>query len=330
MKHMNPKERIESVTKRIHEEHIAGKGQNSVLHYNLVHKFIPMLQAMNIPDAKAAVDKEWKSLRQFQHGMWEKSKAKRRSFSRHRKTTILSTLLFASLMDLCRIKNSELEATIPEVHRKSCASRRQCERRLWSLCSMHWTGLISIANDGRRSNGCYCSTTWLWRTSSWRNIGVHQSKDGKCSKIVANSQNRNVQDVWIRLPRHKIAQIPGKHWRSRSISGTTFTWSSVSQFVVGKTIRRSFVQNLEGKNYLIGNAYSFIENKSVLLSVYVDDIKMAGKNQNLAPAWKEFDERRWYWGANIISWSRLSRMHPTGMHTKRENHWTIQQDVWVS
>ena len=31
-------------------------------HYNLVHKNIPMPQAMNIPDAKAAVDKEWKKL----------------------------------------------------------------------------------------------------------------------------------------------------------------------------------------------------------------------------------------------------------------------------
>ena len=27
-------------------------------HYNLVHKFIPMPQAMKIPDAKAAVDRE--------------------------------------------------------------------------------------------------------------------------------------------------------------------------------------------------------------------------------------------------------------------------------
>ena len=41
-----------------HEDHIAGKGYNSLQHYNLVHKFIPMLQAMNIPAAKAAVGKE--------------------------------------------------------------------------------------------------------------------------------------------------------------------------------------------------------------------------------------------------------------------------------
>ena len=53
---------MESVTKRIHEEHLAGKGQNSALHCNFVHNFIPMPQAMKIPDAKATVDKEWKKL----------------------------------------------------------------------------------------------------------------------------------------------------------------------------------------------------------------------------------------------------------------------------
>ena len=56
------RQRIEPVTKRIHEEHIARKRQNSVLNQNLVHKFIPMLQARKIPDAKAAVDKEWKKV----------------------------------------------------------------------------------------------------------------------------------------------------------------------------------------------------------------------------------------------------------------------------
>ena len=41
------------------EDHIAEKGEISLQHYNLVHKFIPMPQAMKIPAAKAAVDKEW-------------------------------------------------------------------------------------------------------------------------------------------------------------------------------------------------------------------------------------------------------------------------------
>ena len=45
-----------------HEDHIAGKGNNSLQHYNLVHKLIPMSQAMKNPATKAAVDKEWEKL----------------------------------------------------------------------------------------------------------------------------------------------------------------------------------------------------------------------------------------------------------------------------
>ena len=51
-----------------HEDHIAGKGNNSLQHFFLVHKFIPMPQAMKIPAAKAAVDKEWENWRKFRRG----------------------------------------------------------------------------------------------------------------------------------------------------------------------------------------------------------------------------------------------------------------------
>ena len=43
--------------RRYHEDHIAGKGLNSLSHKNLVQKYIPMPQALKIPDAKAAVEK---------------------------------------------------------------------------------------------------------------------------------------------------------------------------------------------------------------------------------------------------------------------------------
>ena len=37
-----------------HQDHVAGKGENSLQHYNLVHKFIPMPQAMKIREAKSS------------------------------------------------------------------------------------------------------------------------------------------------------------------------------------------------------------------------------------------------------------------------------------
>ena len=42
--------RLEGVPSRYHEDHIAANGMNSPSHYNLVHKFIPKLQAMKIPE----------------------------------------------------------------------------------------------------------------------------------------------------------------------------------------------------------------------------------------------------------------------------------------
>ena len=46
--------RMEESLPNHHEDHIAGKGDNSVQHYNLVQKFIPMPQAMKIPAAKSS------------------------------------------------------------------------------------------------------------------------------------------------------------------------------------------------------------------------------------------------------------------------------------
>ena len=105
--HESTRQRVESVTKRMHEEHVAGKGHHSVLHYNLVHKFIPMPQAMKIPDAKAAVDKELKKLETIPAWDVEKIKSKKEGKKKAEKNN--NKVHFASLMDLCHRKNSELE-----------------------------------------------------------------------------------------------------------------------------------------------------------------------------------------------------------------------------
>ena len=54
--------RMEETLPKYYEDHIAGEGNNSLQHYNLVQKFIPVPQAMKIPAANAALDKEWQKL----------------------------------------------------------------------------------------------------------------------------------------------------------------------------------------------------------------------------------------------------------------------------
>ena len=53
---------MEESLPKYYEDHIAGKVDNSPQHYNLVHKLIPLPQALKRPAAKAAVDKEWEKL----------------------------------------------------------------------------------------------------------------------------------------------------------------------------------------------------------------------------------------------------------------------------
>ena len=89
-----------------HEDHIAGKGENSMQHYNLVHKFIPMPQAMKIPAAKAAVDKEWEKLAKISAWNLTKVKSKKHVIDEARASG--ATVHFASLMDICHLKNAEL------------------------------------------------------------------------------------------------------------------------------------------------------------------------------------------------------------------------------
>ena len=81
-----------------HEDHIAGKGNKSLQHYNLVHKFTPMPQAMKIPAAKAAVDKEWEKLENI--SAWNLTKVRCEKEVIDEARTKGANVHFASLMDM--------------------------------------------------------------------------------------------------------------------------------------------------------------------------------------------------------------------------------------
>ena len=81
--------------------------QSKMPHYNVVHKFIPMPQAMKIPDARAAVDKEWKKVETIPAWDVEESQEQEGGYSGSTKRQ--KRAHFASLMDICHLKNAELE-----------------------------------------------------------------------------------------------------------------------------------------------------------------------------------------------------------------------------
>ena len=110
-----------------HEDNIAGKGDKSLQHYNLVHKFIPTLQAVKIPAAKAAMDKEWEKLEKISEWNLMKVKSKKQVIDKARTSGV--TVHFASLMDICHLKNAEFEAKHQKIRGSSCTPWGSYKRR---------------------------------------------------------------------------------------------------------------------------------------------------------------------------------------------------------
>ena len=155
----------------------------------------------------------------------------------------------APLMDLCHLKNAEVEAQ--KMQRSSCAPRWHCERWLWFLCSIHRTRIIIITNDSSQSNGCHIKTTRMRRTSSWRSICLNPSKNVGCSKNYCKFPNRNVQTFGF-VYRSINGLIHGPVWKIQSFLSSESVWSSFGRTILGKPIWENPIAARLGKGFQLG------------------------------------------------------------------------------
>ena len=91
---------------------------------------------------------------------------------------------YASSVDLCSLKNWELEPQFQQIQRSSRTPRWHCDRWFWILCSIHWAGIIGITNDGCNSDAYHIKITRMRRTSNRRNICLYPGKNGRCTITV--------------------------------------------------------------------------------------------------------------------------------------------------
>ena len=94
--------RMEETLPNHHEDQNAGKVNSSLQYFDLVHKFIPLPQAMKIPAAKG------EKLEKIQ--AWDLTKVRSKKEVIDEAITKGAKVHFASLMDICHLKNAELEA----------------------------------------------------------------------------------------------------------------------------------------------------------------------------------------------------------------------------
>ena len=274
--------RIGNSVPNYHEDHIAGKGDNSLQHYNLVHKFIPMPQAMQIPAAKVAVDKEWEILEKISAWNLTKVRSKKEVMDEARMSG--AKVHFGSSMDICHLKNAELEAK----HQK-------------------YKGRIALRGDVvKDDSGSYAVFTEQGSSASQMTaakivdiISRLPGCDGQAADAVSAYTQVKLEDankllkipksecpdIWIRLPRHKWP----KSWSSMEDPVVPLERNLDGHPLKGLLWERQF------ENILLKHGWEKIPNwecffvhceKGLFLSVYVDDIKLAGKKQNLVPMWQ--------------------------------------------
>ena len=135
-----------------------------------------------------------------------------------------------------------------------------------------------------KSHGYHLQTAWLRWTSSRRSIGLHPGKNGRCSQIIENSKI-GVSRILDSSPRH---QLP-KSWSSMEDPVVPLERNLYGHPLAGLLWERQF------EKILLKHGWEKIPNweclfvhreKGLFLSVYVNDIKLAGKRQNLDPMWK--------------------------------------------
>ena len=147
------------------------------------------------------------------------------------------------------------------------------------LCSIYRTMIISITTDGSKSHGYHIQTARVRRTSS--SICFYPGHNGRCSKIIENSQI-GVSRLMDSSTTTQMAKIMVQYGRpsvplERNLYGHP---------LAGLLWERQFEKiPLKYGWEKVSNWECLFVNreKGLFLSVYVDDIKMAGKKQNIDP-----------------------------------------------
>ena len=126
------------------------------------------------------------------------------------------TVHVASLMDLCQLKNSELEPKIQKFQGRIVLRGDIVKDDTGSHSVFTEQSSSASQMTAAKSNGCHIKATEMRRTGSRRNISVHPSQNGRCTDVTENSKVRMSIYMDTSTTTH-VAQIIVKHGRpSRS------------------------------------------------------------------------------------------------------------------
>ena len=197
-----------------------------------------------------------------------------------------ATFHFASLMDICHLKNAELEAQHQkykgrvvlrgDIVKDDSGSYAVLTEQGSSASQMTAAKVMDIISrlPGCAGQGADAVSAFF------------PSENGRCSQIIQEKNPKSeCPDIWIRLPRHKWP----KSWSSMEDPVVPLERNLYGHPLAGLLWERQFEKILlkHGWEKIPNLECLFVHReKGLFLSVYVDDLKLAGQKQNLDPMWK--------------------------------------------
>ena len=247
-----------------------------------IHYSILMLQAMKILAAKAAVDKEWEKLEKNSAWNLTQVKSKKhvtneaRSVGRYSSLCIINGHMSSEKCEL-EAKHQKYKGRVVlcgDIVKDNSGSYAVFTEQGSSASQMTAAKIMDIVSrlpccDGQAADAVSAYT---------------QVKLEDAHKLLKISKSE-CPDIWIRLPRHKWP----KSWSSMEDPVVPLKRNLYGHPLAGLLWERQF------EKILLKHGWEKIPNweclfvhreKGLFLSVYVDDMKLDGKKQNLDLMWK--------------------------------------------
>ena len=228
------------------------------------------------------MDKEWEKIEKF--SAWNLTKVRSKKEVIDEARTSGAKVHFASLMDICHLKNAELEAKHQkykvrvvlrgDIVKDDSGSYAVFTKQGSSASQMTAAKIMDIIS---RLPGCDGQAPDA--VSAYTQVKMEDTH--KLLKIPKSE----CPDIWIRLPRHKWP----KSWSSMEDPVVPLERNLYGHPLAGLLLERQFEKILlqSGWEKVSNWECSFVHReKGLFSSVFVDDIKLAGKKQNLDPMWK--------------------------------------------
>ena len=232
------------------------------------------------------MDKEWEKLEKIP--AWDKTKVRNKSDVIDEPRKEGRKVHFASLMDLCHLKNAELETehqkykgrVVPpgDIVKDDSGAYAVFTEQGSSASQMTTAKVMDIIS---RLPGCAGQAADA--VSAYNQVKMEDAP-----KLLKYPKSE-CPDIWTRLPQHKRP----KSWSSMEDPVVPLERNLYGHPLAGLLWERQFEKillNTVGRKFPIGNACSYTVKQGLFLSVYADDIKLAGKKQNIDPMWKVLDK----------------------------------------